>query len=397
MGRNIALYPWFKFTQNLLFWQAIWFLYFQDRLSGAEAVALYAIFELCTMAFEVPSGYASDRLGRRRTLLIAAACGAGAASLQINADSFAVFAFAQVLLGASFAFASGTDTAILYESLARESRESEVERHELRAWRATFGGLLVSALLGGLAARIDFSLAYILTTGSFLAMLAIAFLFEEPPHDRTMTSARGDWAALTRAFHTPVLVWLFVLFAAVHIFGHIGFVYGQPFLLTAMTTLGLPEETPLISAAIIAAMLAFSLLASLAVERVRRNLGLSLTLLAAFGVQLAIPAALAVSGATLIVLVLLARMLPSAYLAPLILARLQPELPDRVRATFISLKSLTASLIFALTLGATSLGLEAAEVLSRGQIQTILAAHVIVGLVLIAALAVTARRAGVDD
>ncbi|MEM1375259.1 MAG: MFS transporter [Pseudomonadota bacterium] len=397
MGRNIALYPWFKFTQNLLFWQAIWFLYFQDRLSGAEAVALYAIFELCTMAFEVPSGYASDRLGRRRTLLVAAACGVGAASLQINAESFAVFALAQILLGASFAFASGTDTALLYESLAREGREAEVERHELRAWRAAFGGLLASALLGGLAARIDFALAYILTTGSFLAMLAIALFFEEPPHDRTMTSARGDWAALRSAFQMPVLIWLFVLFAAVHIFGHLGFVYGQPFLLTAMTTLGLPEETPLISAAIIAAMMALSLLASLGVQRARARLGLSLTLLAAFAVQLAIPAALALSGGTLIALVLLARMLPSAFLGPLILARLQPELPDRVRATFISLKSLTASLVFALTLGATSLGLGAAEALSRAQIQTILGAYVVVGLALLAALAITARRAGVDD
>ena len=26
-ARNIALYPWFKFFQNLLFWQAIWFLF----------------------------------------------------------------------------------------------------------------------------------------------------------------------------------------------------------------------------------------------------------------------------------------------------------------------------------------------------------------------------------
>ena len=38
MQRNIALYPWFKFVQQLLFWQAIWFLYFESRLSAAEAI-----------------------------------------------------------------------------------------------------------------------------------------------------------------------------------------------------------------------------------------------------------------------------------------------------------------------------------------------------------------------
>ena len=39
--RNISLYPWFKFFQNLLFWQATWFLFFQSELSAAEAILIY--------------------------------------------------------------------------------------------------------------------------------------------------------------------------------------------------------------------------------------------------------------------------------------------------------------------------------------------------------------------
>ncbi|MCH2077864.1 MAG: MFS transporter [Rhodobacteraceae bacterium] len=399
MRRNIVLYPWFKFFQNLIFWQAIWFLYLQDRLSGSEAVALYAIFELSSMLFEVPSGYASDRLGRRKTLITAALCGLAAATLQINAESFAVFAFAQVLLGACFAFASGTDSALLYESLAAEGREDEVERHELSAWRFTFGALMTSALVGGLAAWIDFAIAYVLTAAAFAGMCLVAVNLREPPHERRRTGAREDWKALRDAFRTPALVWLFILFAAIHIFGHIGFVYGQPFLLDAMAQVGLEDETPLVSAGILAVMLGLSLVASLGVEPVRQRLRLSVVLIVAFVVQLSIPAALALSGASLIVLVLLGRMLPSAFLAPLIVSRIQHDLRDRVRATFISLKSLTASFVFALTLGLTSgtLNGDGADMLSRGQIQTILAAYVFVGVLLLIALALTARRAGIDD
>ena len=29
-ARNVALYPWFRFCRGLLFWQAVWFLYFQN-------------------------------------------------------------------------------------------------------------------------------------------------------------------------------------------------------------------------------------------------------------------------------------------------------------------------------------------------------------------------------
>ena len=64
MTRNIRLYRWFQFFQGLLFWQAVWFLYFQGTLSAAEAVLLYAIFNVATTALEVPSGWMSDRLGR---------------------------------------------------------------------------------------------------------------------------------------------------------------------------------------------------------------------------------------------------------------------------------------------------------------------------------------------
>jgi len=68
MNRNIRLYPWFKFVQQLIFWQATWFLYFETHLSAAEAILLYVVSDISTTALEVPSGYMSDRVGRKFTL-----------------------------------------------------------------------------------------------------------------------------------------------------------------------------------------------------------------------------------------------------------------------------------------------------------------------------------------
>ncbi|MEL6691000.1 MAG: MFS transporter, partial [Pseudomonadota bacterium] len=182
MRRNIALYPWFKFCQHLIFWQAVWFLYLQSELTAAEAILLYALYELATTVLEVPSGYASDRLGRRVTLIAATACGVGAASLQIVGGTFAVFAVAQVLLGGFQAFTSGTDSAFLYESLAAEDREDEIEAQELRAWRFGFIALALSAFTGGLLARADFVYVYFGTALAFFVGMMLALQFKEPPH-----------------------------------------------------------------------------------------------------------------------------------------------------------------------------------------------------------------------
>ena len=87
---------------------------------------MYVIYDISTTALEVPSGYMSDRLGRRRTLIMAGLSGVGATGLLVVGEGFWPFALANVLLGASAAFASGTDSALLYERLAAEGRADEI-------------------------------------------------------------------------------------------------------------------------------------------------------------------------------------------------------------------------------------------------------------------------------
>ena len=95
MARNIRLYRWFRFFQGLIFWQAVWFLYFQTTLSAAEAVLLYAVFDVATTALEVPSGWMSDRLGRRVTLIASGLAGVGGAALLATGDGFLPFCLAR--------------------------------------------------------------------------------------------------------------------------------------------------------------------------------------------------------------------------------------------------------------------------------------------------------------
>ena len=54
ISRNISLYRWSRFLRSLSFWQAIWFLYFQDMLSATDAILLYAVYDVATTFLEVP-------------------------------------------------------------------------------------------------------------------------------------------------------------------------------------------------------------------------------------------------------------------------------------------------------------------------------------------------------
>ena len=55
----------FALLRSLLFWLPAFFLYFQSSLPVEQVLELAAIYYLGTVLCEVPSGYLSDRVGRR--------------------------------------------------------------------------------------------------------------------------------------------------------------------------------------------------------------------------------------------------------------------------------------------------------------------------------------------
>jgi len=82
----------------------VFFLYFSQRLSLSQVLRLEAIYYLCIVLVEVPSGYFSDRYGRRLTLLIASAALFVAYVIFFFGDNFGEFAVAQAFLAVGLAF-----------------------------------------------------------------------------------------------------------------------------------------------------------------------------------------------------------------------------------------------------------------------------------------------------
>ncbi len=121
---NIGKLYAFSFLQKTLFPMAIITLFWKDHigLNLTEILLLQSIFSAATVVLEYPSGYISDRLGYRNALTIATVLGTAGWGIYTIADSFADVLAAEILLGTALSFISGSDSALLYESLRAKER-----------------------------------------------------------------------------------------------------------------------------------------------------------------------------------------------------------------------------------------------------------------------------------
>ena len=146
----------FSFLKMSLFPMAIITLFWKDQigLSLTEILLLQGIFSISMVVMEYPSGYLSDRIGYRTALNFASLLGIIGWGLYTVADSFSQVLIAEVILGFSISFISGSDSALLYESLKSDGEERFYARHEGRkssigqlgeACGAIFAGLLYAS------------------------------------------------------------------------------------------------------------------------------------------------------------------------------------------------------------------------------------------------------------
>ncbi len=111
---------------------------------------LQAIFAITVVLLEVPSGYVSDLLGRRGCLILAGLLHGVAYSLLAWASSFWGFVLFELAAAVGVCFYSGTDVALLYDSLEALGDPSGKRRLLGRRLMWMQGGETAAALLAAL-------------------------------------------------------------------------------------------------------------------------------------------------------------------------------------------------------------------------------------------------------
>jgi len=176
----------FKFLAD--FWVLVPILvpfYKTNGMSATQILTIQAAFSLSQLLFEIPSGYLSDVIGRRKTLIAAAGLMFVGICLYAFSGTFWWFVAAELLLGVAGALRSGTDSALLFDTLQEMNLEGRYKFFEGRAefWCRT--GTAVSSIAGGfLGAWVTLRLPFYVNMATALCMVFIALSLREPVRKR---------------------------------------------------------------------------------------------------------------------------------------------------------------------------------------------------------------------
>jgi predicted MFS family arabinose efflux permease len=186
-------------------------------LSITEFGLLQALYYTTAVVLEVPSGVIADRWGRKGTLVAGALLAALGSLLRVFAESFPVFAAAEICFASSLALTSGADSAIVYDSLAGEGREDEYARAEgagQASWLAATGlGLPLTDLL--LVRNGDPVLAFVATGVLALVGGGCALMMKEPPRGERQSALEITAGAVRDVVRIPGILRLLMYSAGV--------------------------------------------------------------------------------------------------------------------------------------------------------------------------------------
>ena len=371
-ARNIPLYYLFQFVRGFHFWLPIWFLFLQSQhgLSYIQIGMMEVGFGIATMLTEIPTGAIADRFGRRVALGIGALWFAAATVL------FAVFNFPILIVGHLFmaisrTLMSGSDDALLFDSLRQLNRTDEYERHAGRAQALGTASLLAATILAGpLVAALDFRTVIILSAAGMGLAGLLALALREPPRreaDYESTDVQAKAPRTGRAIlhemragartvlRARSVLWAILLGGCLIATLDLPDFFIQPFVrshgVDPATTFGrgliysslmLPSFVGLMLGAILAAPIA-----------------------ARLGERRALPAALVIGGLVFIPLLLVDHLALVASLAllaaataavhPLAGGYINRRIPSDQRATVLSIFSLCSAVLITIVIGTASL------------------------------------------
>jgi len=179
--RNLSLIKWNGFFAGFRIFLPLQYLFFQNNgLSYTQISVLIAAYSFGVLIFEVPSGVFADHFGRKKTLALAGALLALSYVLFGSSTTFIPLILASILYGMGDASISGSDEAILFDSLLEMGKEKEFGKYFGTKWAYFSYGLVISAL-GASLMKWGIPALFFLSSLFACLSLILALLMVEPP------------------------------------------------------------------------------------------------------------------------------------------------------------------------------------------------------------------------
>lgn len=177
--RNIRLLYLYIFLKRLRLYEPFAVIYYsQIAQSYTLGMSIWAIHAFSTAFFEVPTGILSDKIGRKKTLILSMFFSCLCILFCALAQSYLFLVIAGIFSGISYSLLSGTDSAFIFESLKEHEKE-----HDYHHYKGTYdalnkAALAISALVGSVVVifypiRMLYFISLVIGTSSIFALLLL--------------------------------------------------------------------------------------------------------------------------------------------------------------------------------------------------------------------------------
>lgn len=230
--RNIKVYYAYMGLFQLIIGPIV-MLYLLDKgMNYTEIMVLESFFSIAVVVLEVPTGALGDLFGRRFSLFLAGIFMALGAVAYIIGSRFWQFMIGEALFACGMSLKSGSDTAIVYDSLKKIGKENTFATVQGKGEAFALGSQIVGSVLSGFVYSLNKDLP-LLISAVLMAGSAIASLFmyeirtyeqEEKPGYFQQIRISARFLLTHQRVRSIVLYSIFFF-----VFYRIGFWYYQPY------------------------------------------------------------------------------------------------------------------------------------------------------------------------
>jgi len=188
-----------------LFMPIIWLFYEENGLTITDLFVIQAIYSVTIALIEIPSGYVADVFGRKNSMIIGTFFGFLGILTYSLSFGFDGFLLAALCLGVGQSFISGSDTALMYDSLVELNRSDDFIRLEGRT--ISMGNLAEATafIIGGFLAQISLRTPFYYQVGIALIGFVIALLLVEPKVHRLEEGKSKPWKNIKKIIHYAII------------------------------------------------------------------------------------------------------------------------------------------------------------------------------------------------
>ena len=185
--RNIKLDYISTFITNLNMQSCIWVLYLTYcNMSLLQIGLLEGIYHITSMVCEIPSGAWADLVGRKRSMLISRVCITISCIIMLFSRNFWGFALSFIIQALGNAFTSGSEEALVYDSLKCIEKEDDFIKVNGRLNMIIEVSQAIATVAGGVLAEYSYVWCYAACVViALLSLVPVVFMTEPPILDET--------------------------------------------------------------------------------------------------------------------------------------------------------------------------------------------------------------------